>query len=440
LLEPATYSLVNYQEAERVVADFDEIAHHAEQIHNQLPEADRDAFYDLVLFPARAAAQVNELYLAAGKNALYARQGRARANDMADQTAAIFQAHTNLMGYYNHTFAGGKWDHFMDQSHIGYRSWQDPPANNMSAIKLTRLDVPEASAMGVAVEGSEAAWPAETNLLVLPQFDTFNQQRHYIDIFNKGKTRFEFTASATESWIQISETKGTVEQDARLWTEVDWRRVPKGAARGSVNISGAGTQVTVKIDAFNPTDIDRDSLRGFVEGDGVVSIEPEHYTKKIDAGTWRWIKVEDYGRTLSGMRAECPVDAPAPGTAGPCLEYQMYLFHTGAVDVETIAAPTLNFAPDRGLRFAISFDNDAPQTVTLVPKNYSAQNGNRDWETTVKDNARYVHSSLSVASAGYHTLKIWMVDPGVVLQKLIVNLGGLRESYLGPPESYHKFQ
>jgi hypothetical protein len=54
----------------------------------------------------------------------------------------------------------------------------------------------------------------------------------------------------------------------------------------------------------------------------------------------------------------------------------------------------------------------------------------------VKDNCRVLKSSHQLAEAGYHTLKIWMVDPGVVLQKLVVDTGGLKPSYLGPPESF----
>ncbi|HZL78880.1 MAG TPA: glycosyl hydrolase 115 family protein [Candidatus Limnocylindrales bacterium] len=438
LLAPDTYSLVNYQEAENVVADFKTITAKAEEIYGRLPEAKRDAFYELVLFPTKASALVNELYLAAGKNALYARQGRASANDMAAATRALFQADTNLMNYFNLSFANGKWNHFMDQSHLGYTTWRDPPQNNLDAIKLTKIEVPDAAAMGVAVEGSDNAWPGAPGDAVLPGFDMFNQQRHYLDVFNKGKTQFEFSTTASDPWILLSENKGTLEKDKRLSATVDWSKAPHGLATGTVTLAGAGTNVTVKVNAFNPTEITRDSLAGFVEAEGFVSIEAEHYTRKTDAAANRWIKIDDYGRTLSGMRAEAPVDAPGatPGKDSPCLEYQMYLFSTGKVDVVAIVAPTLNFIPGRGLRYAVSFDDEAPQVVTLVPQNYNARNGNRDWEKSVADNARYGHTTHTLAKSGHHTLKFWMVDPGVVLQKLIVNLGGVKPSYLGPPESY----
>jgi hypothetical protein len=440
MLAPDTYSLVNYSEAEKVVADFKAIADQAEAIHNKLPADRRDAFYQLILFPTKASALVNELYLAAGKNALYAEQGRASANDFAAETHALFQADTNLMAYFNRTFANGKWDHFMDQTHLGYTSWNDPPHNSLRAIKLTEIEVPETAAMGVAVEGFESAWPGVTNEAVLPAFDVFNQQQHCIDVFNKGKANFEFTAGASEPWIILSETNCTVEKDKRFWISVDWSKAPTGAASGTVKITGTTNEVVVKVKAFNPTEPSRDSLQGFVESEGCVSIEPEHFTKKTDAGENRWIKIQDYGRTLSGMRTTQPADAPSatPGKDSPCLEYQMYLFTTGAVEVATITSPTLNFVPGRGLRFAVSFDDEKPQVVTLVPTGYKTQNGNADWEKTVSENARTVHSMHTLAQPGYHTLKYWMVDPGVVLQKIVVDLGGVKSSYLGPPESFHR--
>lgn len=72
-----------------------------------------------------------------------------------------------------------------------------------------------------------------------------------------------------------------------------------------------------------------------------------------------------------------------------------------------------------------------------MPQGYNAQNGNRDWEDSVRNNARVVTSSHTIAAAGYHTLKVWMVDPAVVLEKVVVNTSAapLRSSYLGPDES-----
>jgi hypothetical protein len=438
LLSPYTYSLINYNEAEKVAADFKVITARSEDIFKKLPVEKRDAYYQLVLFPVKASAIVNELYLAAGKNDLYSRQGRASTNDIAEQVRILFQADTSLMGYFNRTFANGRWNHFMDQSHLGYTSWADPPSNSLRAIKLKQVEVLPEPEMGVSVEGSESVWPGDQASPVLPEFDVFNRKAHYIEVFNKGTGNLDFTVSADKPWINVSRTKGSFDKDERLLITIDYTSLPQGRNNGSIRITGTGREVNVGISAFKPTVIRAEDLRGFIEGEGVVSIEAEHFTKNSSAGEARWIKMEDYGHTLSAMRATAPADYPpaTPGKDSPCLEYQMYLFSTGTFDVTTIFAPTLNFIHGRGQHYAISFDDQTPQIVTLLSENYDARNGNTDWEKTVSDNARFSKTSHALLSPGYHTLKIWLVDPGTVLQKIIVNTGGLRQSYLGPPESY----
>jgi hypothetical protein len=301
--------------------------------------------------------------------------------------------------------------------------------------------VPDSSAMGVAIEGSEDSWPGAANTPSLPQFDFFNRQSHYIDVFNKGNTPFNFSATTESPWIKISKVSGTVEKEIRLRVTIDWSRISPGKKDGMISISGAGSAVNVFISAFKPDVVTPAALDGFVEGEGYVSIESEHFSNNKSEGDRQWINIENYGHTLSAMRAFAPVDA-SPGTPGkdsPCLEYRMYLFTTGEIEVNSVFSPTLNFMPGRSLKYAIAFDDQPPQIITLVPGDYNAQNGNADWEKSVRDNARFSKTSHKIVSAGYHILKVWMVDPGVVLQKIIVDTGGLRQSYLGPPESFHKF-
>jgi len=436
LLEPGSYSVVDYQEADKVLADWKTITAKAEEIYTNLPENARDAFFELVLYPAKASEQVNDLYITTAKNRLYAGQGRASANDLAAQATALFNADADLSACYNHALANGRWDHMMDQTHIGYSSWQEPRQNVMP--RVTQIEVPTNAEMGVAIEGSSSAWPGDSEAPVLPGFDIFNQPHRFIDIFNKGQKPFEYSAIAGAPWIVLSANKGTIEKEQRLWVSVDWNKAPRDMANSFVTIAGAGTNaVTVKVDSFNPSEPGRDSLKGFVEADGCVSMEAAHYTKKTGAGPVQWEEIPGLGRTLSAM-AIFPVTAPSvtPPENSPCLEYQMYLFNTGEVEVEAIIDPTLNFVQGRGLRYALSFDDQPPQIVTAVPENYTARDGNRDWETTVKDSVRQVKTTFTLAHTGYHTLKFWMVDPGVVLQKIVVNTGGVKPSYLGPPESY----
>ena len=331
----------------------------------------------------------------------------------------------------------------MDQTHIGYTFWNEPPLNAMPAI--TEVQPAPGARMAVAVEESPSAGSSASASLALPTFDIFNQQTRFIDVFNRGTEPFEYVASADQPWIKLSRTQGVVAEEARLFVSIDWASLPEGANDGAVTLAQkSGTTSVVRVQALRPSVPARDSLQGFVEANHYVSIEAEHFTGETGAGLGRgpgredvreeahWDKIPGFGETLSGMTI-FPVNAPSaePPQPAPVLEYQMYLFEPGAFNVEAILAPTLNFVPGRGLRFAISFDDQPPQIVDAL-----AHNSQRDWEQAVSDGVRKVTSTLNLDAPGYHTLKFRMVDPGVVLEKLVVSQAPLPPSYLGPPESY----
>jgi hypothetical protein len=429
-LEPNTFSLTNFQEADRIDSEWQAIGKKAEQIQQELPPAYHDAFFELVLYPVKASAIVNELYITAGKNRLYATQGRVSANDLAGRARKLFQEDAELSDEYNHQIANGKWNHMMDQTHIGYTYWNQPPLNAMPAVSEVKpVDGPR---MGVAVQGSAIA-SDRSKTLSLPEFDVFNRQTRFIDIFNQGRKPFLFTARADKPWISLNQVQGTVDKEYRELVNIDWSRVPVGNNIGAVAISqSGGATVQVHVQAFRPEAPSRKALEGFVEANHYISMEAADFTNETSANGVHWVAIPDFGETLSGMTI-FPVTATSvllPKSAAS-LQYKMYLFDSGTFQVEAILAPTLNFVPGRGLRFAISFDDQAPQVVDAL-----ANNTEKEWSIAVSDGVRKVTSTFTIAQPGYHILKFWMVDPGVALEKLVVSHGQVPASYLGPPESY----
>lgn len=437
-LTASTYSLTNYNEFETVVSDYNTILAKAEVIYNNLPKEKRDAFYQIVLFPVKACANLNEMYLAAAKNALFASQKRSTTNAMAAQTRMLFSADTTLMSYYNHVYANGNWNHFMDKPHIGYTGWDAPRKNTLNAIKLTEIQVPDSAIMGIGLQGTELSWPNSTAKASLPQFDVFSNRQQYIEIFNKGKLPFDYSITTDVPWLTIDEVKGTInDKDKRIWLKLDKQNLATGKNLGTVKISGTGTEVQVQVSAFNP-DENKEKMNGFIESAGFISIEAEHYSKNIASGNSQWLKVEDYGLTLSGMRATAPANAPAaiPGKNAPCLEYPVFLFSKDSVEITIVTSTLLNYMPDRDIKLAVSFDDEKPSYITNVPDKFKVHWSNPDWAETVVKHARHCKTTLKISKPGTHVLKVWMIDPGVMVQKILVNTGGLKPSYLGPNETY----
>jgi hypothetical protein len=427
LLAPDTYSLANYREAETVAADYNRLAEKAEQIAKLLPPQYSDAYYQLVLHPVLACANLNDLYVIVAKNRLYAAQGRAETNELAARAKALFAKDAEFSEYYNHTLAGGKWNHIMDQTHIGYTYWQQPDKNAMPQV--TEIAVPKAATMGVAVEGSELYWPQEESEAVLPEFDRLHQQSFYIEIFNRGQSPFSYKIQCQAPWLAFSSQEGIVEKETRVTITVLWQKTPSGETRTPIIISGPdNSQVVVYSEINNPPATK--PITGFVESNGCIAIEAEHFSRATESASAKWLRIPDLGRTLSAM-TQWPVTAAAqtPGD-GPCLEYDLYLFHSGDIKVRALLSPTLNFNDTQGLRYAVAFDDEPPQIL-----NMHADFSFQDWEEAVRRNIIETVSTHQLTQPGAHVLKFWMVDTGVVLQKLIIETGSVKPSYLGPPES-----
>jgi hypothetical protein len=440
LLSPETFSLTAYREAETVVADWNRLEADAERIDAALPADARDAYFQLVLYPVQASANLNEMYVTAARNRLYARQMRAGTNALADRVRRLFERDAELARTYDESIAGGKWPHMMDQTHIGYTYWQEPPRNVMPQVDV--IQVPKVAELGVAIEGSDRASPFfGRDSAVLPAMDAYRRQTRFVEVFARGSIPVDYAVTTGAPWLRVTPSRGRVTDQARLEVSVDWDRAPEGTQRVPITITPAdGRPIEVRAVVSNPAAPSRGRVTGFVESDGYVAMEAEHYTRAVESNGVRWLRIPGIGRTLSGM-TPTPVTAASqtPGGAAPRLEYRVDLATAGEVKVNAYFSPSLDFRGRDGLRYAVSIDDEAPQVINAhADGSTRAGDSNRAWEQTVANAIKVVTSTHRVAAPGVHTIKVWMVDPGLVLQRIVVDTGGLRPSYLGPPESFYR--
>jgi hypothetical protein len=239
--------------------------------------------------------------------------------------------------------------------------------------------------------------------------------------------------------VTVSPASGTVDKEVRVAVSVDWSRAPAGTDTVPITVTGPNdTRVVVRAPVRVPSEPGRD-FAGFVQSGNWVSMEAEHFTRAVAGNGVTWEVIPDFGRTLSGVHPT-PVTAASqtPGGSSPHLEYRVFLADTGSVSVRAYVSPTWDFRGGDGLRYAISIDDEAPQTVNINADGSSTgiTDGNKAWEQGVANAIKVVVSEHRLSAPGAHVVQFWMVDPGIALQKLVVARGDLPESYLGPPESF----
>lgn len=431
LQTPETYSLLNYRETDRISAELNALVNQAEMLYKKISAAKKDAFYQLVLHPVKASATVTNMYIATGRNHLYASQGRANTQEFAGKARHLFQLDADLEDYFHTELADGKWNHMMSQPRIGYTHWNNPPANTMPVVHI--YEPHNAADMGVAVEGMAKAWPDETaGNLRLPQFSPYGEQQRRMDIYNRGTMPFDFKAEVSAEWISLSHASGIVKVEQPVDVSIDWSKVPAGENQGTIKIRGTGWgSANITVHAFKPEPKLERTVKGFVEADGYISIEAGHYSRKKDAAGISWEEIPLHGRTHSSM-STFPVNDKRfeNPKQSPYLEYDVFFFSTGEFALTSYFAPSLAIMPGYGLSYAISLGNEKPQRVDILEGHTQ-----RDWEESVRNGVHTSTTTHKISKPGLHKLRIYRMDPAVTLQKIVIDTGGLRPSYLGPPES-----
>lgn len=429
LVRPDTYSLLAYDEADRVEAELQDLVARAEDLYKKMPAEKKDAFFQLVLHPVKATATVTLLNIATAKNRLYADQSRHNANRFAELAGAYFQQDAELKKQY-HSLNNGKWNHFMDQPHIGYTHWNNPEGDQMPVTyQYSPGDYGE---MSIAVEGMANIWP-DTGGQAL-HFDQNGKAQRWIDVYNRGSREFNFKLSPKDDWIKLSQTEGTTAGTQRIQVSIDWKKLPEGMNESSIAAKGPSwNRARIKVTAFKPGKKLARKARGFLDADGYIAIEAASASRGKAKSGIAWTEIPMYGRSHSAM-------TPLPVTdqtfedyrEAPYLEYDVTFFHTGTFPVQLVAAPTWPIFPERGLRYAIAVGDEEPRVVDLTA-NFEGTKG--EWDKLVSDGVRISTTEHTVTEPGRSKIRIYMVDPAVTFQKIIVDTGGLQPSYMGPEQS-----
>jgi hypothetical protein len=444
------FSLKNYKdEVQKRIDEFQRMIEQVDAIYEELPLQYKDAFFQMVAYNVKGAALHNLKVLYAQKSHAYGEEKRAGAAVYAMKAQQAENEIHKLIQHYNREqlTVGSKWDRMASLPGpwgSQWRQWDMPPLSEFSGEGLPK--------MNLSSEGGEVE--------KLPVFSMFNNDKRFIDIYNSGNGLYYWEAKVSDDWIKLSEYSGSVFDEKRIWVSIDWEKAPKGTnieghlffsshssndeiwrnwdglsadnkkayTDGTLKHPESEKVIDVRLTIFNPDKPLAKDVRGFVECNGYISIEAEHFTGKKDGQNGSWNVIEGLGRTGNSM-AVLPFNTPSCNSVeeilseSPSLEYEIYSFTTGEVSLELNCIPSYPANKEYGLRYAVSINDSEPVIVT--------DNGKRD----AISNLMKKTAKINFPKQGQHKLKIWMVDPGLVIDKIIIDTGGVKDSYLGPPES-----
>lgn len=428
---PDTYHVNHYDENTRMIELCHQIKVLADDVDGKIPEEAKDSYYGLVYYPAVAGANVQLMNLYAAKNQFYAKYGVAAAVEYGKRVKQCIKYDEQLTDYYHHGMSNGKWDKMMSSAHIGFTHWNDEDWQYPKTVDIVPSS--EDKLLVLVADGDSFV---EAGTVYLPEFTSVGKESYRIRVANGADRALDAVITSDVEAIQIEQVPSSVCSVANYIVSIDWSKVDEDI-NATITIQAADSEVKVAIKAVV---VDESALEPmtFVERDGVIAIEAEHFATSTAKGDYEWKNLKEYGKTLSSMKIY-PLDCNFDNIGeAPSLTYRIFVREGGDYTLRVITAPTNNLEDGRNMRYAVADDDSLPQAVKTIPdEHYNIGAGHyyeRDWGEGVLNNCHYGESKMSL-TPGVHTITIYGVEAGLVLQKLVLYKDNLPESYFGPMEN-----
>ena len=272
----------------------------------------------------------------------------------------------------------------------------------------------------------------------LPVFTPWGDSVHFIDIFLTGTKNVSWKASSSHPWIILSKSSGNLTdefllKEDRIRVSIDWDKAPADNQKnGAITFTGGEQLFVVPVRIFRPAIVSNYS--GFIESDRHLSIFAEHYSRVDRATGFQWKSIEGLGYSGEAMMLTAHdstfQDNTLSGEAYPGLEYDFYSFSEGEAQITVYCLPTHALNTLHQLRISIAVDNSETQVV-----DYRTFDRSETWKQNVLGNNAFVQVKYPITAPGKHTLILKAMDPGVVIDRITIDFGGLEPAYSAVPET-----
>lgn len=462
-IEPTTFSLIHYNEADSIMQRWSIILSLAEAIHARSSPDQQPAVFQLVLHPIKASAIFTSLQITIGRNQLHARQRRTSANALARRALELFDADFDLSEAF-HALLGGKWQHIMCQPHVGFGGTWHAPSRDMIGglcyVQARQRSNPIAGHMGVMVEGHEGVRPGVVNEnsdfthpsrgdlvpgLTLGVMSRYGPAKRWLELFTRGPVTVHWTTETPFAWVRLSRAEGTLvpgEKDQRLEVHIDWRRVPADFDEDILievrSAEGDFEHVHLPITGRR---IPNSFTEGFVEADGHVCMPPTA-CQNLSAP---YRVLPDVGRSPLGSISRAPLPAVDDDLAADpeWLDYKFFTFGSKATSelVLYFNMTLYQDPPSDVLKYAFSIDDGPVHVQNLLDEDPVGRDPELPsaggWLEAVQDCVWRKTHHLDVGTGGVHILHVRLFHSNLILEKIVLDFGGVKDSYLGPPSSLY---